>query len=288
MPISGDCADATRANIHWKLGGDIVYQSGVFFIEHLEANMAMIAALGQIVGIEILNSDGQIIACCPDGYHFNPAHLTCEPDIVAPGPNPPDPNPTPIPPVPIPIPIPIPGPPVPIPIPEPQPPECGGDDCDWHQQIGYYLTIIVEILIKISNPPEPPEPVPNDECCLKLVAVVQSLQVALQNIATAIANAAGKPGTPPDLTPIVTALVGIRTDLDAIKTEMGDDTNALVGAIGSLIEAMPKPDPNLKRIADALEKIASDEDPQGVAIVRNLMSRGALSAELGNLIIGQG
>jgi hypothetical protein len=268
MPIFGDCADATRANIHWSLGGDIVYQSGVFFIEHLEANMSMIAALGQIIGIEILDSNGQIVACCPDGYHLNPDHLTCEPDLVAPGPNPPDPGPTPWIPIPIP-PIPIPIPPIPIPgPPEPQPPECGGDDCDWHQQIGYYLTIIVEILLKITVPPEPPEPTPTDECCLKMLPIIASIQIALQSIATAIANATGGGSTPPDLEPVVIALLDIRTAIENLPAPAPVDFTTVVQALDRLTVATTDGDTAIAKAIDGLKL----DDAAGLALVRQVLA----------------
>jgi len=242
------CDQATLAEIFWLAPGNNYVSSGIFNIVNLEHEIGVITPLGPIANIRVTNDNHQPVDCCPAGYTFDPIKQVCAPtpEVLPPPPKPPD---TPPPPT-CPdgfhwddtasacVPDLVPGGGFPIP-----PPEGGGSDTDWQEQVGAALVIIIEILIKIQEKPEPPEPPEKDECCLKIVAALGPIAVAIQNIANALAGGITNPGTPVDLTPIIAELEKLKGSIDAIGVDLGANTAKVVAAL----------DP-LKQIAEELGK----------------------------------
>jgi hypothetical protein len=287
MSLSGACEGATTAIIYWRTGGPIVYTAGPMFIDVLEYEMGQVQTYGEIESIVVMNASGGVIDCCPDGYQYDPAQLACVP---APKKEPPPPKPPPEPPptctdgfhwddtigacVPDMLPG---GPPLPL------PPECGGDGCDWSQQVGIYLTVIVDILIKIQEQPE--KPGPNiEKCCTEVVGALKSITGVL----TLIANELGKPappgGPPPDFAAIVAALDSIGTAIANLKEEAPLDLTPVIQAIDRLDTATTNGDDAIAKAISGLLGPIPNPRPKFLAIMDYEQGIGAISAEAAQIL----
>jgi hypothetical protein len=287
MPLSGQCSDAHTAIIYWKLGGDIIYTSGVFFIDILDHEISQISALGQIVNIVVMDSNGEVIDCCPDGYHYDPQQLACMPGVPE-GPAPPPQCP--------------PGfhwddllqscvpdvIPIPVPIPEPEPPEGGGGCCDddFNQQLGAIMYAIYRVLVEILAAERKEKPVPLDECCVKLVAGLTAIANAINIIAIDLTKPGPPPPTPPSLTPIVDALDAINTTLGEMNGKPPLDLTPVVEAIDRQTAVQERIEEDLRSALNATPVLPPDPRAKVKAMADYLVANYAFDAGAAQIVTG--
>lgn len=314
------CNDPTDnyAEIFYSRGNFVIFQTGIFPIADLGYYMNQVQQIGAVVVVEqsgpngtsdyrgsfydsytkqfgawprktlgTFNSDGTITCDlqtpppCPTGSHWDLDSNQCVPDNPAPpSSSPPD------------------QPPadsgggtsggggvviVPLPIPAPNPPDSNGDEIgECCAQTAQYLYWIAKAIDKLATQGDGA----NDTCCTNIVAALGTITTALltnlENIRSAIGHL--------DYDSVYNnqnLIDAITTSLKTIATPAATDLTPVVTAINELAAALPGPDPNLKRIADDMDKLVSDADPDGDAYVDFLINGGALDASFGPVIKGQ-
>lgn len=235
-------------------------------------------------------SDSGVISCdvttpppCPTGSHWDLDSNQCVPDVPAPpgGSEPP------------------PGDnggnsggggssggggggiPIIIPIPPDAPPD-GDDSTDCCALTAKYLYYVAKSLAQLAAQGEGD----NGACCAAIVAAITAIATTAATSLESIRGAVGHA----DYDSVYNTsrlIVAISDGFKSIPTPAPIDLSTVVEALQQIAAAEPGLDPNVKRIADDMDILVSDADPDGDAYVDFLVNGGALDPSFGTIIKAQ-